>query len=252
MDLQDTLIVVNGKKVKVADVLVYLKATGVFRDAVCRLVETEVVQDKAKDVGLDISENEFYEFASSKRRYARLLRAEDMQEYCRTNGITLDHWHSVAKSELLMMKMRAKVVQEKDILDYFTTHRDTMKTLSLSRIVCPDTAKAKDLKDRVSGGENFYDLARRYSLDEHTRAAGGYLGTVRRRMLSPKVEEVLFGARVDDVCGPFNENSLWSIYKVDAVREAELNNALKKEIADQLFKAWLARAIAASRFEKPK
>lgn len=252
MDLQDTLIVVNGRKVKVEDVLVYLKATGVFRDAVCRLVETEVLQDKAKEAGVDVSDNEFYEFASSKRRYARLLRAEDMQEYCRANGITLDHWHQVTKCELLMMKMRAKVVQEKDVIDYFTKHRDTMKTLSLSRIVCPDAAKARDLKERVAGGENFYDLARRYSLDEHTRAAGGYLGTVRRRMLSPKVEEALFTAKVDEVAGPFNENSVWSIYKVDAVRDADLNNALKKEIADQLFKAWLARAIAASRFEKPK
>lgn len=252
MDLQDTLIVVNGKKVKVEDVLVYLKATGIFRDAVCRLVEAEVVQNKARELGAEPTENEFYEFASAKRRYARLVRAEDMQEYCRANGVTLDHWHQVTRSELAMIKMRAKVVQEKDIADYFSTHRDTMKTLSLSRIVCPDTAKAKDLKDRIAGGENFYDLARRYSLDEHTRAAGGYLGTVRRKMLSPKVEEVIFSAKVDDVCGPFNENSLWSIYKVDAVREAELNNALKKEIADQLFKAWLARAIAASRFEKPK
>src|SRR4051794_17745745 len=109
MDLQDTLIVVNGKKVKVEDVLVYLKTSGIFRDTVCRLVESEVLQHKANEIGLEISDNEFYEFAQSKRRYARLLRAEDMQEYCRANGITLEQWHHVTRYELLMMKMRAKV-----------------------------------------------------------------------------------------------------------------------------------------------
>ena len=42
MEMQDTLIIVNGRKITVADVLVYFKATGVFRDAVCRLASSGV------------------------------------------------------------------------------------------------------------------------------------------------------------------------------------------------------------------
>jgi len=252
MDMQDTLIIVNGKKVKVADVLVQLKATGVFRDTVCRLVEMEVLQQKCVELGIEISEHEFYEFASSKRRFARLTRAEDMHAYCRANGITMEQWHQVAKNELIVMKIRAKVVQEKDIASYFGANREQMKTLSLSRMVSPDQATAKELKDRVTAGENFYDLARRHSIEEHTRMAGGYLGTVRRKMLPQKVEDVLFSSKVDDVIGPLAEGPYWSVYKVDAIRDADLSGGLKKEISDQIFKEWMQRAIAASRFEKPK
>ncbi|HYG76459.1 MAG TPA: peptidylprolyl isomerase [Planctomycetota bacterium] len=252
MELQDTLIIVNGKKLKVEDVLVHLKATGMFRDTVCRLVEMEVLQSKCRELGVEITEQEFYEFAANKRRFARLTRAEDMHEYCRANGITLEQWHQVAKNELMLMKIRNRVVQEKDVADYFNSNRESLKTISLSRIVCTEQSAAKELKDRVAAGENFYDLARRYSVEEHTRMAGGYLGTVRRKMLPQKIEEVLFASKVDDVVGPIGEGQYWTLYRIDAVRDAELSSAVKKEIADRLFKDWMQRAIASSRFEKPR
>jgi hypothetical protein len=71
-------------------------------------------------------------------------------------------------------------------------------------------------------------------------------------MLPAAVDDKVFAARVNDVLGPFREGGYWSVFKVVAMREAELGNALKKEIADQLFKTWLRQAIAATRFEKPR
>ncbi|HEY3321250.1 MAG TPA: peptidylprolyl isomerase [Planctomycetota bacterium] len=252
MEMQDTLIVVNGRKINVQDVLIYLKASGVFRDAVCRLVEMEVIQDKARELGVEPSEAEFQDYASAKRRYDRLPRAEDLAAYCRANGVTLEQWNQIARRELLLIRIRARVIQDQDVQDYFNTNREQMKTVSLSRIVCASPVTAKDLLDRCLAGESFHDLARRHSMEEHTRAAGGYLGTVRRRMLAAKIEESVFSARVGDVLGPFTENSFWALYKVDSVREAELTHALRKELADKLFRDWLQRSIAASRFEKPR
>ncbi len=252
MELQDTLIVVNGKKVKVADVLTYLKATGVFRDSVCRLVEIEVIQSKAKELGAEVPDSEFYDYASAKRRQAHLVKPEDMQAYCRANGITVEQWNQIIRDELLLQKVRARVVSERDVVEYFESHRDQYKTLSVSRIVHSSPATAKALLERVQSGENFCDIARRHSQEEHTRSAGGYLGTLKRRMLAPKIEEGLLKSHAGDVLGPFQEGNWWSIYRVDSMREAELNNGTRKEISDQLFRTWLQSAIAASRFEKPK
>jgi hypothetical protein len=252
MEMQDTLIIVNGRRITVADVVVYFKATGVFRDAVCRLVELDAIRGKLPGLRIEISEAELIEFAAAKRHFAGLEHAEAMNEYCHSNGITMAHWLAVTKDELMLQKVRSKVVAERDIAEYFVRNQALMRTVVVSRIVCRDQAMAANIVRRALAGESFSELARCFSVEESTRQCGGYLGAVRRRMLPAAVDDKVFAARVNDVLGPFREGGYWSVYKVEAMREAELGNVLKKEIADQLFKTWLRQAIAATRFEKPR
>ncbi|MGD0088852.1 MAG: peptidylprolyl isomerase [Planctomycetota bacterium] len=252
MEMQDTLVIVNGRRITVADVLVYLKATGVFRNAVCCLLELDAIRSKLPSLGLEISEAELIEFAAAKRRFAGLEHAEAMNEYCHNNGITMAQWLAVTKDELMLQKVRAKVVAESDIAAYFRRNQELMRTVALSRIITRDQATAGNIVRRALANENFSELARSFSVEESTRQCGGYLGAVRRGMLPAAVDQKVFAARVNDVLGPFREGGYWSVYKVEAIREAELGNALKKEIADQLFKGWLRQAIAASRIEKPR
>ena len=253
MDLQDALIFVNGKKVTVEDVMMQLKVSGQFRDEVCRMVESMVLEKKAKELELEVEDQELYEFDQTKRRYWGLERAEEMIEYCRNNGITMEQWQAVARHELLRLKVRGKVVEESAIIDYFSSNREWLKTVTLSRIVCAESAKAEEVKHlALEKGENFSDLARRYSVEENTRSAGGYLGTVRRGMLPKKVDEAVFAAKLNDLLGPFKESRHWSLFKVEAIRAPELNDSYKKEIADRLFDQWLQKAIDETRFERPK
>lgn len=252
MEMQDTLIIVNARRITVADVLVYFKATGVFRDAVCRLVELDAIRSKLPELGIEITDAEVFEFAAAKRRFAGLEHAEAMNEYCHKNGITMAQWLAVTADELMLRKVRAKVVAERDVVQYFNQNREALRTVALSRIVCRHEADAKLVARGALANESFSELARHYSVEESTRQCGGYLGAVRRQMLPAAVDEKVFAARVNDILGPFWQNGYWSVYKIEAIREADLGNASKKEIADQLFKAWLTRAIAASRFEKPR
>lgn len=253
MELQDAIILVNGARVTVADVMLQLKVTGVFRDEACRLVENVVILEKAKELGVTVADPELYDFTEAKRHHWGLTRAEDMNEYCRANGITMEQWEEVSRSELLRAKIRSKVVEEQAICDYFEAHRELMKTVSLSRIVCSDQAKAEDVKKLAQGeNESFSDLARKHSKEVTTRIAGGFLGSVKRGMLPKKVDDAIFNAKAGDILGPFGENGSSTIYRVDAIRDAELTDTLRKEIADRIFASWLQKAIDGTRFERPK
>lgn len=253
MELHDALILVNGSRITVADVLLQLKVAGVFRDEVCRLVEYQVILEKAQQLGITVGDKEFYEYAEAKRHHWGLARAEEMNEYCRANGVTMEQWEEVTRADLLRAKIRGKVVEEAAIYDYFNAHRDLMKTVSLSRIVCTDSHKAEELQRIAqSGDEAFSDLARKHSREETTRISGGFLGSVKRGMLPKKVDDAIFSAKSGDVLGPFGETDFWTIYKVDAIREAELTDMLRREIADRIFAAWLQHAIDDTRFERPK
>jgi parvulin-like peptidyl-prolyl isomerase len=252
MELRDTLIVVNGQPITVQDVVGYLKAAGVFRDSVCRLVELKVIRDTLPALGVAVADEEVYSYADAKRRQARLDTAQAMNDYCRNNGITMDHWLVLARDELIVQKVRAKVVAQADVARYLKEHGDSLRTVAVSRIVCRDGALAGRIARQAAAGESFNELARQCSVEESTRNSGGYLGAVRPRMLPARVDEAVFAARVNDVLGPFAESGYWTVYKVEAIREAEMSGVTRKEIEDRLFKAWLQRAITASRFEKPK
>jgi len=252
MEMTDTLIIVNGRKITVAEVLVYFKATGFFRDAVCRLVELDVIREKLPALDIGITDEELYEYAGAKRRFAGLEHAEAMNNYCHNNGITMAQWLAVTKDELMLRKVRAKVVAERDVADYFNRNREQMKAVALSRVVCRDEATAKGVRRRALANESFSELARLFSVEEDTRQLGGFLGAVRRRMLPNAVDERVFAARPNAILGPFCEGGYWSVYKIEAIREAELTNTLKREIADGLFKAWLRQVIAEAKFEKPR
>lgn len=60
-------------------------------------------------------------------------------------------------------------------------------------------AKAQELLERARGGEDFAELARRYSDDLPTRASGGDLGEFGRGAMLPEIEEVVFRLQPGEV-----------------------------------------------------
>ncbi|WP_028543422.1 peptidylprolyl isomerase [Paenibacillus taiwanensis] len=72
-------------------------------------------------------------------------------------------------------------VSEDEIDQYLTEHRDQFEsTISyeLSHIVTSTLADAKQVSDRLAEGEEFSELARQYSKDAFSSAAGGILGWI--------------------------------------------------------------------------
>ena len=61
-----------------------------------------------------------------------------------------------------------------------------------------------DLRKRITdGGENFAELAKRYSEDPGSRPRGGSLGSFGRGMMVPKFEEIAYSLREGDVSDVF-------------------------------------------------
>lgn len=252
MDLLDTVIIVNGKEIKVETVLVYLKTNGAFKNGICHLVETEVIRDKSKELGIKITDEEFEEYAMAKRRYWGLTRAEDMNNHCKSMGINMEQWRFVNKNEMLRNKVRSKVVKEEDIVNFFTGKQDLFQTAALSRIVLLEKSLAEEVMKKVKTNVlEFSVAARRYSVEENTKIAGGYLGTMKPGMLPEPINKTVFSSRAQEIIGPFHENNHWSIYKIETMNHAKLVESLKKEISNRLFFNWLQQAITESKFEKP-
>lgn len=61
----------------------------------------------------------------------------------------------------------------------------TPERLFLRIMVLDDPAKAVSIKDQLSGGASFFDLARANSLDRNTAVNGGFLGDIETAKLDP-------------------------------------------------------------------
>ena len=127
-------------------------------------MELEVIKDKSKELGLAVGEAELEEFCASKRRYWGLTRAEEMHDYCHRNGITLEQWRQATEAEFLRSRVRAQVVSEKTIAEFFQAHAGAWQSVSLSRIVAKTQGAAKDRvgaartkPDAVLDAQLFYD-----------------------------------------------------------------------------------------------
>jgi hypothetical protein len=91
-------------------------------------------------------------------------------------------------------------------------------------LVSPDTIgpaadeaarrKAQDLLQRLRGGEDFAELARRYSDDPPTRAKGGDLGFFGRGVMLDAFERAAFALKVGETSEPVRTEAGWHIIRV--------------------------------------
>jgi peptidyl-prolyl cis-trans isomerase SurA len=126
-------------------------------------------------------------------------------------------------------------VTEDEIRAYFELQRAQLgerpATISFEQVVIAPRAaaaareaaqeRAAEILERARAGEDFAQLARRFSEDPGTRERGGDLGWFRRRQMVPEFDRAVFGMRPGEI-SPVVETSFgFHIIKLERVRGAE-------------------------------
>jgi peptidyl-prolyl cis-trans isomerase SurA len=130
---------------------------------------------------------------------------------------------------------RPPTVTEDEIRAYFELQRAQLgerpATISFEQVVIAPRAaaaareaaqeRAAEILERARAGEDFAQLARRFSEDPGTRERGGDLGWFRRRQMVPEFDRAVFGMRPGEI-SPVVETSFgFHIIKLERVRGAE-------------------------------
>ena len=91
---------------------------------------------------------------------------------------------------------------------------------AIARIVCRTEQEIQNkLAEACGNNSDYFDLARKLSIQTNAKFVGAYLGDVRRAMMLPDIEEAVSSASQDDVVGPFSESVLLTLYKTCAVHD---------------------------------
>jgi hypothetical protein len=246
MQMDSLITTVQGRPITVQDVVIYLKNKGVFRAAVYELIEKHFVEIICDNVGISVSDEEYYRLRESKKQMMGLADPIVFNEYLNKHGVKYEEFNSFIMTSIQKDLLRDHVITEQQVDEYIEHNTLNLRAVSLARIVCRTKDDIENIKEHIlPDSSNFADLAREHSIEMNAKYTGGYLGDVRRGMMIPEVEAAVFAATRDQVVGPFSESGFWTLYKVYVVHNTATTAAVRYKVRDQLFNDWLRREVNA-------
>ena len=96
--------------------------------------------------------------------------------------------------------------------------------------------RVRDLHARIEGGEDFGELARRYSTDESSANIGGLLNWFQSGQFGPDLQAALDGLEPGEVSQPFRTAMAWHFVKLEDTRQADrTREAMRAQAREMIF-----------------
>ena len=151
-----------------------------------------------------------------------------------------------AVERLIEREVKSRVmVSDEDIRTYYeASDLRTKREVRGRHIMVKTAAEAQTLYQALLDGEDFAELARRFSMDRQTADKGGDLGYWDESLMIGPVSKVLFSMQPGELSAPFQgRESYFHIVRVEDQRPLPYES-LKKRIKDRLYADRLASQTA--------
>jgi hypothetical protein len=229
----------SGGIIGLDEVIKFLAFTGQTDSLYRGIIARREAIKKAGELKIVAADEELQEFADHLRLTWGLFSSKDMLDFLSQNGLTVDDFADYCEAAVLTRKLKDHLADESKIREHFINNRSEFDLARLSTITVKEESLAGEIVLQVAEeGADFHALARKYSQDESTKHAGGFLGLVPRRHFRPDIAAKVFNAAAGEVVGPFpGDGSLLLIYVEELIR-AELNDRIKDLIKERIFEEW--------------
>lgn len=226
------------------EVIKFLSLAGQSQSICAEIIKNKEVMKKAKELKIEVSDEQLQQFADTFRTIRGLHSAEEMLNFLKNAGLTEDDLEAFCEASLLTAALKEHLADEKKIEEYFINKRSEFDLARVSIMLVKEENLANEIIMQVTeDGEDFHALARRHSLDEATKYSGGYVGLISRKMLSPEITAKVFNAAAGDLLGPFQRDDLFQLILVEEVTKAELNDDVKEAIKESIFQEWVSQFL---------
>jgi foldase protein PrsA len=197
--------------------------------AVSSLITAEVVEGEAKKSKVSATP------AEVKKGTTDLLTqlgatTKDLPKLQKLTGVTTAELQAQAKSTVLLTKIQAKIqkdagtVTDADVQAYYNKNKAQYaqpESRNLHVVLTKTEAEAGKAKKAIEGGDAFSSVAKKYSIDQVTKKAGGKLDNVAKGQQEAAFEKAAFAAKAGDLVGPIKTESGYYVIRVDKVTAAK-------------------------------
>ena len=218
------------------------------------LIEEELVRQRAEELGLLVTDEEFEAALADIKQRNNLITDEQLKNLVNQEGKTWDEFSDEIKGQIKIVKLMGREVRsaielsDAEIREYYESHKERFKPAPLSvhirqilLKVAPGgseeevKAKAEALVQELRNGADFQTLAQANS--EHSSAeSGGELGTFKEGELAAPYD-LAFSMEVGEVSDPVRSDAGFHILYVDEKTggaDSAFENA-KEQIQRQLY-----------------
>ena len=240
----NTVAVVNGEKIPRKEYLARLEEKAGY-ETLNQLIGETLIRQEAANQGVVVTDEEVLdEFNKIKEQFGSnfeiildqySMTPEDLLQSIRINMI------------VVAISTKGFVIEDEDIEKYFYDNQELFNVpeqIRASHILLDTQEQADDIMERLRDGEDFADLAWRYSQDTGSYENGGDLGYFARGTLDAEFENASFAADIDELVGPIYNDYGYHIIKVTDKQPAKI--AVYEEIKDDVLNAIKAENAVSS------
>lgn len=237
------------------------------KDLLRDLIDNSLMEQRGKDIGINV-DADVVKRLDEIRQQNNIASMEDLEKQVTAQGLDFEDFKNQIKNQLITQEVIRREVGSRVILDhaevekYYQDHKSEftrpeqvavreifVSTEGKTEAEIPALKKkADDLLARVKMGDDFGELAKRFS-DGSTAKQGGELGTFEKGQLAPDLEGRVFKLQRNDTTDVIEQKNGFLILQVQQHYEAglqpedkvdtEINNKLYDEKMKPALRAYL-------------
>jgi peptidyl-prolyl cis-trans isomerase SurA len=210
---------------------------------------------RAKDMGISV-ESDVIKRLDDVRKQNQLASLEDLEKAVESSGLAWEDYKTTIRNGLLTQEVVRREVGSHinipgdEVKKYYDAHPQEFtrpEQVALSEIFLSTEGKspeeieavqkkAEDLRNRVIKGDDFNEIAKRYS-EGSTAKDGGDLGTFKQSELAPQLEEVVFKMDKGQITDVIQTKTGFEVLKVENHYKAGLQpmDKVENEIMNRLY-----------------
>lgn len=193
----------------------------------------------ANDNNIAIENKELKEFLHN---ISYAIGEQDLKQALINKGITEDDFENYIRIKLIVKKslehmMKNINVTDKEIEEYYDQNEEMFvvpEIREIRHILVNTTEEAEDILEKLKHGEEFSELAKKYSIGP-SASNGGMLGNITKGQFVPEFEEVAFNLTLGEISGPVKTKFGYHIIQVTNIeKERKISLEESKDFIRQI------------------
>jgi foldase protein PrsA len=192
------------------------------------LVSYQWIEGEASEQDIEVTEAEIKKSFEEQKKQS-FPKDADYQKFLKDTGQTEEDILTRVRLDLLSNKIREKVVKGKDrvsdaqIQTFYDENKERFaqpEKRDLRVVLTKKEAQAEKAKNAVEDGQSWAKVAKRYSIDEASKAQGGKLPGQAKGTLEKSLDEGVFSAERGQVIGPVKTQFGFYVFEVTKITPA--------------------------------
>jgi foldase protein PrsA len=192
------------------------------------LVSAEWIQQEANKDNVKVSDKQIQKQFQDQKKQS-FQKESDYQTFLKNSGMTESDLLFRVRLDIISNDVRNKVIKGKDnvtqaqIASYFNKNKQRFaqpERRDLLVVLTRDKAKAQAAKAAIDSGQSWASVAKKYSIDQASKAQGGKLPGVAKGQQEKSFDNAIFSAKKGVTEGPIKTQFGYYVFEVTKITPA--------------------------------